>query len=64
MAALIEEEGVGICIDSIKQLETLLPTITPEQLEEMHRNVLRVGQKMGEGGFFRDALEQALKTIG
>lgn len=64
LAALIEEEGVGICIDSIKQLETLLPTITPEQLEEMHRNVLRVGQKMGEGGFFRDALEQALKTIG
>ena len=58
VASIIEQEGIGLCIDSLSELDTLLPTITPEQMETMRTNVRRISEKLAQGGFLRDALNK------
>jgi hypothetical protein len=58
VASIIEQEGIGLCIDSLSELDTLLPTITPEQMETMRMNVRRISEKLAQGGFLRDALNK------
>jgi hypothetical protein len=60
LASIVEKEGIGLCIDSIRQLGERLAAITPEQHATMLRNVSRVSQKMSEGGFLRNALQEAM----
>ena len=60
LASIVEKEGIGLCIDSIRQLGERLAAITPEQRATMLRNVSRVSQKMSEGGFLRNALQEAM----
>ena len=60
LASIVEKEGIGLCIDSIRQLGERLAAITPEQRDTMLRNVSRVSQKMSEGGFLRNALQEAM----
>ena len=60
LASIVEKEGIGLCIDSIRQLGERLAAITQEQHATMLRNVSRVSQKMSEGGFLRNALQEAM----
>ena len=59
VASIIEEEGIGICVESMKELERLLASITPEQMQQMKTNVKRVSDRLKRGDFFTQALQQA-----
>jgi glycosyltransferase involved in cell wall biosynthesis len=63
VASIIEREGIGICIDSIDQLNDILPQITPEQMQQMRDNVKRVSQKLKTGTFFNDAVTKAINEL-
>ncbi len=63
LAKLVEEEGIGFGIGSIKQLNTRLASITEEQMAAMRDNVRRVSDTLAHGGFFRKALEEALDKL-
>lgn len=63
LAGIVEQEGIGVCIDSIEQLNTLLANITEEEMESMRSNVRRVSQKLATGGYFRQAVGQALREL-
>ncbi|MCR4921358.1 MAG: galactofuranosyltransferase [Bacteroidaceae bacterium] len=58
VASIIEQEGIGLCIGSLSELDTLLPTITPAQMQTMRRNVQRISNKLASGGFLQDALNK------
>lgn len=64
LASIVEHEGIGLCIDSVGELDTLLPTITPQQMAQMRHNVQRVSQQLATGAFLRSAVSQALTVIG
>ena len=64
MASIVEQEGIGLCIDSVEQLNTLLASVTDEQMEEMRKNVRRVSQQLSRGEYLRRAVEQAVNELG
>ena len=63
VAPIVEREGIGLCIGSISELTTLLPTITPEKMEEMRRNVNRVSQRLANGQYLTEAVHSAIHTL-
>ena len=63
LAKLVEEEGIGFSIASIKELNTRLASITEEQMAAMRENVRRVSYTLAHGGYFRKALEKALEEM-
>ena len=63
VAHIIEQEGIGITIASIAELEQRLQTLTPSELEEMRKNVARVSQRLASGLYFKEALHAALSFL-
>ena len=60
VAPIIEREGIGFTIGSIAELEQRLQVLTPEELEQMRKNVARVSARLASGQFFREALQRVL----
>lgn len=60
VAPIVQQEGIGICIDSIEELNDLLPSITPEQLSEMHQRVAIVSSRMAHGDYLKEAVYRIL----
>ena len=63
LAKLVESEGIGKCVGSIRELNTLFARITDKEMAEMRGNVRRVSARLARGGFFREALEKALHEL-
>ena len=63
VASIIEQEGIGITIASIAELEQRLQTLTKEELEQMHKNVARVSARLASGQYFQEALRSALAIL-
>ena len=63
VAPIIEEEGVGITIGSISELEQKLQQLTTEDRIRMKKNVVRVSERLANGEYFTEALQQALSTL-
>ncbi len=58
VADIVEREGVGLCIDSLSELNSLLASVSNEQLQTMQQNVRRVADKLRSGGFLQAALAE------
>ncbi len=63
LAGLIQSEGIGLCISSIEELNTLLPQVTSEQMNAMRARVRMVSDRLAHGEFFKHALEKALSDM-
>lgn len=63
VAPIINREGVGICIDSIGQLQDLLPRLKKEDIEQMRHNVQELSMRLKNGEFLRDAVNKAVKEL-
>ncbi len=63
LAGLVKEEGIGLCISSIEELNTLLKGITAEKLSAMHTRVREVSDRLRHGDYFRHALGRALSEM-
>lgn len=63
VAPIIEQEGIGITIGSISELEQKLQQLTVEDLDRMKKNVAKVSSRLANGKFFAEALKQALATL-
>ena len=63
VASIIEQEGIGITIASIAELEQRLQTLTKEELEQMRKNVARVSARLASGHYFQEALRSALSIL-
>lgn len=62
-AKFIKENNLGICIDSLDQLDAILSEISPEEYKEMKQNTIEMSKKMQTGHFFKTAYFEAEKEI-
>jgi len=64
MAKFAVENNVGVCVGSLTELDDVLAAISPEQYQEMKKNVDRIGKQLAEGYYFKTALAEGLKELG
>lgn len=63
VAPIVEQEGIGLCIDSMEELSHLLPSITSQQLSEMRQRVSIVSSRMAHGEYLREAVGRSLEKL-
>lgn len=63
VASIIESEGIGICIDSLDELEQRLGSLTTEEYKKMKENVSKVSNRLQNGDFFSCALKEACSRL-
>ena len=63
IAPIVEREDIGICIRSLSELETCLKAITPEHYEAMRQHVAHVADRLDNGRFLLDALNEAISIL-
>lgn len=63
LAPIVESEGMGLVIDDIGQLNSLLPSLSPDHYRKLCENVGRVSHRLATGQYFREALSEAIKML-
>lgn len=59
LASFVAENKIGVCIDSLEELDSILPSISIESYDEMVRNIKKINQKIASGYYCRRAVENA-----
>ena len=59
VASVIEHEGVGIVVDSLRDLPTAVAALTDADLAAMKQRTVAMAEKLDSGHFFRSALHAA-----
>lgn len=63
LAPFVEENGVGICIDSLEDIDKVLNSITPEEYNQMKENAKKVSQRLADGYYFRTAFAKITNQL-
>lgn len=63
VASIIEKEDIGICIESLEELDEKLSSITPTRMAELRNNVMRVSDRLRNGDFLRTAVTKAIEAL-
>lgn len=63
VASIIEAERVGITINSLQELDTILSHLTPEDLTIMKHNASLMAEKLNQGYFLKEAIKVAIKEL-
>lgn len=63
LADFIKEQQIGLCIDSLDQLDTILSNLSPNAYREMRANARSLGDRLSNGDYCRTALTQAIKVL-
>lgn len=63
VALIIETEGVGITINSLQELDTILSQLSQEDLDTMKHNAASMAEKLNQGYFLRKAMKTAIKEL-
>lgn len=59
LAEFVTKNKIGIAIDSLEQLGSMLKKVTEEEYSEYCRNIKRIARKARDGGFLKDAIIKA-----
>lgn len=63
IASVVQSEGVGMCINSLEELDDMLSRVTEEKYQEMRTRVLHLSERINKGCFLRKALHEALSAL-
>ncbi len=63
MADFVAENGIGLCIDDLEDIKTILESLTESELQNIYENVARVSAKIRSGMFFEEALSEAMRIL-
>ncbi len=63
LADYIERNSLGICVESLSELEEKLNAISEEKYGEMHQNAVRIGTLLRSGEFIRRAVKKAEEDL-
>lgn len=59
----VRENNIGICIDSLEELDTFLPSISEEEYMTMKKNTIAVSKKLESGYYFSQAYLEAEEIL-
>lgn len=63
MASLIKSKGLGITINSLKDIPERIASLSKEDIMKIEKNVLNFGKEIREGKMFAQALELAFTIV-
>jgi len=63
IADVIKKRHLGICISSLEDLDGKLKTLSPEEYQQMVKNVAEVREQIISGGFLKAAMNKALVAL-
>lgn len=63
MAEFIEKNNIGICIDSLRDINDIYQNISQAEYHAMCDNVQRISQLISEGHYFNKAVTEAIAQI-
>lgn len=63
LAPFITQNGLGIAVDSLEQLNSVLPSISEEQYKQMRQNVLAMAERLAAGKFAEAAIGNAATIL-
>ena len=58
MAAFVKNNQCGFVIRSLKQIEEVINSVSPEQYEEAKRNAIRIGNQLRQGKYTRRIIDR------
>lgn len=63
MADFVKDNGIGITVDTLAEINKRIKEVTPEEYAGMRRNVDRVAADVAAGKFFRKAAREAINYL-
>ncbi len=63
VAPIIEKEGVGFAINSLKELDNILSHLSQEKYAMMKQKAQQMAKKLNQGYFLRNALQIAIEQL-
>lgn len=63
MAPFIRENGLGLCVNSLENLDSILASLTREEYEVMKSNVAKMSEQLASGLYMERALNEACEYI-
>ena len=63
LARFVEDNGIGLTVDSLTDIDTILASVTPTDYERMRQNVIKVSDRIAQGYYFEHALDRAMKLL-
>ncbi len=63
VAPIIEKEGVGFAISSLKELDNILSHLSQEKYAMMKQKTQQMAKKLNQGYFLRNALQIAIEQL-
>jgi glycosyltransferase involved in cell wall biosynthesis len=63
VAPIVKSEGIGICISKIAELNDILQSVTPEEMQKMRKNVSRISKDLSNGAFFSKAVAEGIRKL-
>ena len=63
LAPFVSQRGIGLCVDSLREIGSALNALTPERYAEMRHRVEELSLQLSQGHFFREALGKAFAYL-
>lgn len=63
LAPFVKEHNIGICVNSLEKLDTILSSIGKAEYEKMRENVSAVSSKLTSGWYVTKALDEAVEYL-
>lgn len=63
MAPFVLEHGIGICVESLADLDKILSKLAKDDYQIMKENAVKMGKMLGEGHFIKQALNEAFRIF-
>lgn len=63
VSKFVEENELGICVDSLKNVESILSSIDENNYKRMLDNVLKIRHKVIDGMFLMESIEEAITKV-
>lgn len=63
MAGFVKENGIGLCIDRLEDINNIATSVTREEYDRMRSNVAKVAYDLARGAYFKRAVSEAIKAM-
>ena len=63
LASFIQKNNIGICIDSLTELNDILTNLSIEEYNTMKNNVKKISTQLAEGYYAQTAIQEAIRQL-
>ena len=63
LASFVEENGIGICVSSLLDLDAIITQMTKESYNALRMNVAKVNERISQGYYCKEAIRKAYAKL-